>query len=39
VRPAGKPPVIVSAYITQCAGPESKRTAMLAEIGRLVMQT
>jgi beta-lactamase class A len=34
--PAGKPPVIVAAYITQCAGPESKRAAMLAEIGRLV---
>jgi beta-lactamase class A len=34
--PAGKPPVIVAAYITQCAGPENKRAAMLAEIGRLV---
>jgi beta-lactamase class A len=34
--PVGKPPVIIAAYITQCAGPESKRSAMLAEIGRLV---
>jgi beta-lactamase class A len=30
-------PILVAAYITQCAGPESKRTAMLAEIGRLVV--
>jgi len=35
--PAGKPPIIVTAYITQCPGPESKRNDMLAEIGRLVM--
>jgi beta-lactamase class A len=34
--PAGKPPVVVAAYITQCTGPESKREAMLAEVGRLV---
>jgi beta-lactamase class A len=37
--PPGKPPVIVAAYITQCAGPESKRTGMLAEIGRLVRES
>jgi beta-lactamase class A len=37
--PPGKPPVIVAAYITQCSGPESKRTAMLAEIGRLVRES
>jgi beta-lactamase class A len=34
--PSGKPPIIVTAYITQCTGPESKRGAMLAEIGELV---
>jgi beta-lactamase class A len=34
--PPGRPPVVVTAYITQCAGPDSKRAAMLAEIGRLV---
>jgi beta-lactamase class A len=34
--PPGKPPVIIAAYITQCTGPESKRSAMLAEIGRWV---
>lgn len=34
--PVGKAPIIVAAYITQCRGPESKRAAMLAEIGRLV---
>jgi beta-lactamase class A len=36
--PSGKPPIIVTAYITQCAGPESKRAAMLAEIGELVRE-
>ncbi|SPE39348.1 Beta-lactamase L2 [Candidatus Sulfopaludibacter sp. SbA3] len=36
VWPAGKPPIIIAAYITQCMGPESKRSALLAEIGRLV---
>jgi beta-lactamase class A len=34
--PPARPPVIIAAYITQCPGPESKRAAMLAEIGRLV---
>lgn len=34
--PPGKPPIIVAAYITQCPGPETKRVAMLAEIGSLV---
>jgi beta-lactamase class A len=36
--PARRPPLIVAAYITQCAGPESKRAAMLAAIGALVSQ-
>jgi beta-lactamase class A len=39
IRPAGKPPIIVAAYITQCTGPESKRAAMLAEIGQLVKES
>lgn len=34
--PPGKAPIVIAAYITQCRGPESKRAAMLAEIGRLV---
>jgi beta-lactamase class A len=34
--PSGQPPIIVTAYITQCPGPESKRCAMLAKIGELV---
>jgi beta-lactamase class A len=38
IWPAGKLPIIVTAYITQCAGPESKRAAMLAEIGQLVQE-
>lgn len=37
--PPGRPAVIVAAYITQCTGPESKRIAMLAEIGRLVRES
>lgn len=36
--PSGKLPIIVAAYITQCAGPESKRAAMLAKIGELVRE-
>jgi beta-lactamase class A len=37
--PVGKPPIIVAVYITECIGPESKRSAMLAEIGRLVWES
>ena len=33
------PPIIIAAYITQCAGPENKRADMLAEIGRLVAES
>ncbi|HEV2702139.1 MAG TPA: class A beta-lactamase [Steroidobacteraceae bacterium] len=36
--PPNRPPLIVAAYITQCPGPESKRTRMLAQIGRLIRQ-
>jgi beta-lactamase class A len=36
--PAGGPPIIVAAYITQCPGPDSKRAGMLAEIGRVVRE-
>jgi beta-lactamase class A len=39
IWPAGKQPIIVAAYITQCTGPESKRAAMLAEIGQLVKES
>lgn len=34
--PTGRAPVIVTAFITQCPGPEKKRADMLAEIGKLV---
>ena len=37
--PPGKAPVIAAAYITQCPGPESKRAAMLAGIGKLVRKS
>lgn len=36
--PSGKSPVIVAAYITQCPGPEGKRSGMLAEIGGVVSE-
>jgi beta-lactamase class A len=36
IWPPDRPPLIVAAYITQCVGPERKRAAMLAEIGRQV---
>jgi beta-lactamase class A len=34
--PGGRAPVIVTAYITQCMGPEAKRAAILTEIGKMV---
>ncbi|WP_254062566.1 class A beta-lactamase [Acidobacterium sp. S8] len=34
--PTAQAPVIVAAYLTSCAGPESKRDAVLAEVGRQV---
>ena len=34
--PPNHAPVLVAAYITECPGPEEKRNAMLAEVGRLV---
>ena len=37
--PSERPPIIVAAYITQCTGPQSKREAVLAEIGRMVMNS
>lgn len=37
--PVRKPPVIVAAYITQCVGPEAKRAAIHAEIGRMVAES
>jgi beta-lactamase class A len=36
IWPSSRPPIIITAYITQCVGPEDKRSAMLAEIGRHV---
>jgi len=30
---------MVAVYITQCAGPDSKRAAMLAELGGLVVES
>lgn len=36
--PAQRPPIVITAYITQCPGPESKRGALLAQIGKLVRE-
>lgn len=34
--PPSRPPLLVAAYVTRCPGPEAKRAAILAEVGRLV---
>lgn len=36
--PPNKPPVLVAVYITQCPGPETKRSAIMQQIGRLVRE-
>lgn len=36
---ADKPPLLIAAYLTECSGPDAKRNAVLAEVGRLVAQT
>lgn len=36
VWPANRAPVLISAYLTACPGPEQKRNAVLAKIGQLV---
>lgn len=35
--PTGGHPLVIAAYLTQCQGPEAKRAAVLAEIGRLIV--
>lgn len=39
VWPAGKPAIVITAYLTQCIGPETTRAAMLREIGKLVLSS
>jgi beta-lactamase class A len=34
--PANRPPVLVAAYLTACAGTDEKRNAVLADVGRLI---
>ncbi len=36
IWPPREAPVLVAAYLTACAGPEAKRNAVLAQVGRLV---
>ena len=36
IWPGHQAPVLVAAYLTVCAGPESKRNAVLAQVGREV---
>jgi beta-lactamase class A len=37
--PGDRPPILVAAYITGCVGPESKRAAMLGDIGKYVVES
>jgi beta-lactamase class A len=37
--PPHRAPVLVAAYLTECPGPETKRSSALAEVGRLVVST
>jgi beta-lactamase class A len=37
--PPNRKPILVAAYITQCPGPETKRAAMLQQIGRLARES
>jgi beta-lactamase class A len=39
IWPPNRPPVLVAAYLTACAGPEAKRNAVLAQVGRLVAKS
>jgi beta-lactamase class A len=38
IWPGDQAPVLVAAYLTVCAGPETKRNAVLAQVGREVAQ-
>ena len=38
IWPGDQAPVLVAAYLTVCAGPESKRNAVLAQVGRVVAE-
>ena len=35
--PMHQPPVLVSAYLTECPGTDAKRDAVLAEVGRIII--
>jgi beta-lactamase class A len=39
VWPANKKPLLIAAYLTACPGPETKRNAVLASVGRLVAKS
>ena len=34
--PPHQPPILITAYLTSCPGPETRRGAILAEVGRLI---
>jgi beta-lactamase class A len=36
VWPENQPPILIAAYLTECAGPETKRNAVLADVARLI---
>jgi beta-lactamase class A len=39
IWPPRQAPVLVTAYLTACTGPEAKRNTVLAQVGRLVAQS
>jgi beta-lactamase class A len=39
IWPPHQAPVLVAAYLTACAGPDAKRDAVLAQVGRLVAKS
>jgi beta-lactamase class A len=36
VWPVERPPVLITVYLTECKGPEARRNAIIAKVGRLV---
>lgn len=36
VWPTGKPPILITAYLTECQGTDAKRNAVLAAVGKLI---
>ncbi len=37
--PTGQAPILITAYLTECPGPETKRNAILAQVSRLIVSS